>query len=355
MPEAEPYRAWATFSFTAQSGRVNECDLLVAVPAGLFLVEIKSHPGELRNTGSTWNFRGDDRVRTINNPLHFNDLKSKELRSQLQWAARKLYRGDRMVPRIEPAVFLSAPDLVSHLDEVQRIRVYGRDDGASGLARIWQDFLGLPPDRPDRGSRRSCPGTSFPNCSRPSASGSPPAICASATPGRWSRTPSTRERRGRTVSPGGTTVSPRRRVVSVSTWSARARPTRTESPRSAPPAASTRYCRASPTGASSTPSNCASMRAVRRSSSATGTPTCAWTSTWTLTAADSPPRSASTSSASSPKPSATPTAAPSTTVRWRPVPCTCPSAARARIPNCASPTGRPRPATSTATPRSSGR
>ena len=150
MPEAEPYRAWATFSFTAQSGRVNECDLLVAVPAGLFLVEIKSHPGELRNTGSTWNFRGDDRVRTINNPLHFNDLKSKELRSRLQWAARKLYRGDRMVPRIEPAVFLSAPDLVSHLDEVQRIRVYGRDDGASGLARIWQDFLGLPPDRPDR-------------------------------------------------------------------------------------------------------------------------------------------------------------------------------------------------------------
>ncbi|MFB7558990.1 BREX system serine/threonine kinase PglW [Streptomyces brevispora] len=150
LPAVEPHRAWATFSFTAQSGRVNECDLLVAVPAGLFLVEIKSHPGELRNTGSTWSFRGRDRVRTINNPLHFNDLKSKELRSQLQWAARKLYKSDRMVPRIEPAVFLSAPDLVSHLDEVQRIRVYGRDDGASGLGRIWQDFLGLPPDRSER-------------------------------------------------------------------------------------------------------------------------------------------------------------------------------------------------------------
>ncbi|MFH9864090.1 BREX system serine/threonine kinase PglW [Streptomyces sp. NPDC017202] len=150
MPAAEPYRAWATFSFTARSGRVNECDLLVAVPAGLFLVEIKSHPGELHNTGSTWNFRGKDRTRTLTNPLHFNDLKSKELRSQLQWAARKLYQSDRMVPRIEPAVFLSAPDLVSHLDEVQRIRVYGRDDGASGLNRIWQDFLGLPPERPER-------------------------------------------------------------------------------------------------------------------------------------------------------------------------------------------------------------
>ncbi|MCL6731328.1 hypothetical protein [Streptomyces neyagawaensis] len=34
MPAAEPYRAWATFSFTAQSGRVNECDLLIAVPPG---------------------------------------------------------------------------------------------------------------------------------------------------------------------------------------------------------------------------------------------------------------------------------------------------------------------------------
>ncbi|MFZ3494078.1 BREX system serine/threonine kinase PglW [Streptomyces sp. 5.8] len=150
LPAAEPYRAWATFSFTAQSGRINECDLLVAVPAGLFLIEIKSHPGELHNTGSTWSFRGTDRTRTLNNPLHFNDVKSKELRSQLRWAARKLKIDEREVPRIEPAVFLSSTELVSHLDEIQRIRVYGRDDGASGLGRVWQDFLGLPPDRPER-------------------------------------------------------------------------------------------------------------------------------------------------------------------------------------------------------------
>ncbi|MHC0429476.1 BREX system serine/threonine kinase PglW [Streptomyces sp. O3] len=150
MPQAEPYRAWATFSFTAMSGRVNECDLLIAVPAGLFLVEIKGHPGQLRNTGSTWNFQGPDRMRTINNPLHLTDLKSKELKSQLQWAARKLGLSERVVPRVEPAVFLSSPDLESHLDEVQQIKVYGRDGGGSGLQRIWQDFLGLPPDRPER-------------------------------------------------------------------------------------------------------------------------------------------------------------------------------------------------------------
>lgn len=150
MPHAEPYRAWATFSFTAKSGRINECDLLVAVPAGLFLVEIKSHPGELHNTGSTWNFRGTDRTRTINNPLHLTDLKAKELKEQLRWAARKLGIPERQLPRVEPAVFLSAPDLDSRLDEVQRIRVYGRNDGAGGLKRIWQDFLGLPPERPER-------------------------------------------------------------------------------------------------------------------------------------------------------------------------------------------------------------
>jgi hypothetical protein len=57
MPSVEPYRAWATFSFTAQSGRINECDLLIAVPAGLYLIEIKSHPGRLENIGSTWNFQ----------------------------------------------------------------------------------------------------------------------------------------------------------------------------------------------------------------------------------------------------------------------------------------------------------
>ncbi|WP_433549319.1 NERD domain-containing protein [Streptomyces sp. CA-294286] len=55
MPSAEPYRAWATFSFTAQSVRINECDVLIAVPARLYLVEIKRYPGRLRISGSTWN------------------------------------------------------------------------------------------------------------------------------------------------------------------------------------------------------------------------------------------------------------------------------------------------------------
>ena len=83
MPDAEPYRAWQTFTFTAPSSHVREVDLFLAAPGGLFLVEIKSHPGTARNDGSTWIFRGDDHTRTIENPLHFTDSKSKDLRSRL--------------------------------------------------------------------------------------------------------------------------------------------------------------------------------------------------------------------------------------------------------------------------------
>lgn len=45
MPANEPYRAWATFSFTAASGRTNECDLFIAVPGGVYLLELKDIPG----------------------------------------------------------------------------------------------------------------------------------------------------------------------------------------------------------------------------------------------------------------------------------------------------------------------
>ncbi|MEY2226760.1 MULTISPECIES: BREX system serine/threonine kinase PglW [Streptomyces] len=146
MPDAEPYRAWATFQFTAPSGRVNECDLLVAVPGGLYLLELKGHPGRVVNHGDTWQFN-DERVRTLKNPLHLTDLKAKELKSQLERAARSMGSDPRRVPFIKPAVFLHDPDLVSELDEFQQTSVFGRDGGGSGLPGIWDGLLGLPPER----------------------------------------------------------------------------------------------------------------------------------------------------------------------------------------------------------------
>jgi serine/threonine protein kinase len=146
MPPSEPYRAWHTFTFTAQTGHVREVDLLVAAPGGLFLVEIKSHPGRAVNRGSTWLFQGSDRLRTIENPLHLTDRKCKELKAQLEWATHKLGLRIR-IPFIQPAVFLSAPDLRCDFDEVQRTHVYGRDKRTeqTTLPGIWTDLLGKPP------------------------------------------------------------------------------------------------------------------------------------------------------------------------------------------------------------------
>ena len=145
MPEAEPYRAWQTFTFTAASGHVREVDLFIATPGGLFLVEIKSHPGIATNNGSTWQFRDGDTTRTVENPLHFTDHKAKELKSQLEKAAKKL--GTGTLPRIEAVVFLSAETLKCRLDEFQRQRVYGREklESSSGLPGIWTGFLNQPP------------------------------------------------------------------------------------------------------------------------------------------------------------------------------------------------------------------
>ncbi|MGH3274838.1 MAG: protein kinase domain-containing protein, partial [Streptosporangiaceae bacterium] len=146
MPSAEPYRAWQTFTFTTQSGHVREVDLFIATPAGLFLVEIKSHPGRASNRGATWLFRADDRIRTIENPLHLTDLKCKELKSQLEWASSKLGLRTRL-PRVRAAVFLSASDLQCEFDEVQRTMVFGRDglETQTGLPGIWAGLLGQPP------------------------------------------------------------------------------------------------------------------------------------------------------------------------------------------------------------------
>lgn len=145
MPKTEPYRAWHTFTFTARTGHVRELDLFLAAPGGLFLVEIKSHPGRATNNGSTWLMR-DERVRTLENPLHSTDLKAKELREQLVQAAKKLGVRER-IPRIEAAVFLSAPNLRCDFDEFQRQCVFGRDDlrEQTTLPGIWHSFLNQSP------------------------------------------------------------------------------------------------------------------------------------------------------------------------------------------------------------------
>jgi len=53
LPERDPWQAWSNFEFIDDDGKVNEVDALVLSPFGLFLLEIKSRPGELDGDAHT--------------------------------------------------------------------------------------------------------------------------------------------------------------------------------------------------------------------------------------------------------------------------------------------------------------
>jgi serine/threonine protein kinase len=147
LPDTEPYRAWSNFTFTADTGHVNEVDLLVAAPSGLYLVEIKSFHGRLTSSGANWILTGPSQ-RIFDNPLHLADLKAKRLRSLLTTQARKRRLHER-VPFIQGAVFLSAPGLQVALSEHQLHWIYGPEPApgrtAGPLPGIWSDLLRRPP------------------------------------------------------------------------------------------------------------------------------------------------------------------------------------------------------------------
>ncbi|MEX1028293.1 MAG: NERD domain-containing protein [Candidatus Paceibacterota bacterium] len=150
FPSHDPYRAWANFEFIADDGSVNEVDLLVLTPLGIFLIEIKSRPGVLRGDAGTWTWENEGRQFTDDNPVISADRKAKKLRSLLerQKAIKKL-KG--RLPFIEVLAFCSAEQLQCNLTGNARYKVCLRDRDAT-------------PDKPLRQGvmaalmRRECPG-----------------------------------------------------------------------------------------------------------------------------------------------------------------------------------------------------
>ncbi|GAB3988357.1 BREX system serine/threonine kinase PglW [Actinoallomurus acanthiterrae] len=145
LPDAEPYRVWSNFTFTADTGHVREVDLLVAAPSGIYLIEIKSLHGRLTASGSNWLLAAPSGsgVRTFDNPLHLADSKAKQLKSLLRRTASKR-RVKETVPFIQAAVFLSVPQLQVELPDHHLHGIYGTE-GQSGLPEIWADLLRKPP------------------------------------------------------------------------------------------------------------------------------------------------------------------------------------------------------------------
>lgn len=124
LSDLDPYRVWSNFEFIADDGTINEVDLLVLSPVGLFLVEIKSWPGMLKGDLMTWVVEHEGRRHTHDNPLVLANRKAKKLASLLR---RQKSAKDSRIPFIEPLVFLSHEDMRCHLPPGSRIRVTVRD------------------------------------------------------------------------------------------------------------------------------------------------------------------------------------------------------------------------------------
>ncbi len=125
LPDHEPYRAWANFEFIALDGSINEVDLLLTTPRGVFLIEIKSHPGRIGGNAGRWVWYHDGKRRVFDNPRPLAHRKAKKLAALLkkQRAAQKLG-----IPFIDALVFLSAENLSNELTDTGRQGVYTRRD-----------------------------------------------------------------------------------------------------------------------------------------------------------------------------------------------------------------------------------
>ncbi|MFC4313012.1 protein kinase [Steroidobacter flavus] len=102
MSDTDPHQAWELHElYDPASGRLYEIDLLFLSRHGLFLVEIKSFPGELSGDIVDWTITENGRRRTIECPYPGANLKAKVLAELLE---RQL--GPER-PYVHAAVFLS--------------------------------------------------------------------------------------------------------------------------------------------------------------------------------------------------------------------------------------------------------
>lgn len=125
FPAGADYLAWSNFEFIAADHSINEVDLMIASPWGVFLVEIKSRPGRLMGDNASWTWIDPEgRRRVEDNPLRRANLKSKRLKDLL---ARQPAFRNREIPFIQPLVFCSAPGLDFQLASDARTFVCVRD------------------------------------------------------------------------------------------------------------------------------------------------------------------------------------------------------------------------------------
>lgn len=149
LPDAEPYYAWANVEFVGTDGSVNEVDLLVLTPGGLYLLELKHWQGDVGGDGIRWRrHKPNGRTEVVDNPLLLANRKAQRLKSLLGHYAGKQARPVR-VPYVNAAVYLHAATMTVSLDEIGRQHVYRpAGKGQGGLPAIGDLLLGRPGGTP---------------------------------------------------------------------------------------------------------------------------------------------------------------------------------------------------------------
>ncbi|MEU0989950.1 BREX system serine/threonine kinase PglW [Streptomyces sp. NPDC005953] len=95
LPDADPWRAWSNFTFTANTGHVREVDLLVIAPGGVFMIELKNWHGTLTSENGTWiQTAPHGGRRPHGNPLHLVNKKAKELAGLLGQNGKRVWVGE---------------------------------------------------------------------------------------------------------------------------------------------------------------------------------------------------------------------------------------------------------------------
>jgi serine/threonine protein kinase len=126
LPNYDPWHAWANFEFIDDVGKVNEVDVLVLSPRGLFLIEIKSRPGNITGDAGTWTWNTEGRLYSRDNPIILANRKAKRIKGLLQRQS-SIVKSKLRLPYVQELIFLSAQHVrCDKLPEVLRQNVYRR-------------------------------------------------------------------------------------------------------------------------------------------------------------------------------------------------------------------------------------
>ncbi|MFJ7158513.1 BREX system serine/threonine kinase PglW [Streptomyces sp. NPDC101118] len=130
LPDADPWRAWSNFTFTANTGHVREIDLLVVAPGGVCMIELKNWHGSLTSENGTWvQTTPTGRRVTHGNPLHLVNKKAKELAGLLGQNGKRVW--------VAEAVCFTARDL--------RVRLPAHDENGVYTISELVAMLNQPP------------------------------------------------------------------------------------------------------------------------------------------------------------------------------------------------------------------